>query len=377
MNRDMERTLAGAWLTIDLAALQDNYRLLADRAAPAECAASVKADAYGLGIAEVGPALYKAGCRRFFVALPGEGVTLRALLPADVKIHVLGGVLPGAETAYLDHALDPVLNSLDDIDRWSAFAKMTNKGPLPALLHLDTGITRLGLLNPAIRALAKDPTRLDHIDIRFVMSHLACADEPENPMNREQLDRLNRFRSLLPGALQSAPVSFANSGGIFLGADYHFDMVRPGIALFGGNPRNLGPNPMREVVHLRAKILQVQDVDSQIPVGYGATYRTVGKSRIATVSVGYADGYFRSLGNKAECAINNMRVPVIGRVSMDIITIDVSKLPPESCRPGDFVDLIGGGIPLDEVAAHADTIPYEILTSLGPRFHRDYLPAAG
>ena len=370
----MERKLAGAHLTIDLAALKENYRLLSDKAAPAECAASVKANAYGLGIERVGPALYEAGCRRFFVALPGEGVTLRELLP-DATIHILGGILPETEKIYLEHNLIPVLNSLHDIRQWAAFAK-TRGTLLPALLHLDTGITRLGLLEAEIRELAAMPELLDNLAIDFVMSHLACADEADNPMNRKQLEKLHFFRSLLPEVLRDTPVSFANSAGIFLGKDYHFDMVRPGIALFGGNPHAGAPNPMREVVHLQGRILRVADVDSEFRVGYGATFRTERSSRIATVSVGYADGYFRVLGNKAECAIKNIKVPVVGRVSMDIITIDVSKVPEDDCVPGGFVDLIGGAVPLDEVAAHAGTIPYEVLTALGSRYSRDYLDTA-
>ncbi|WP_288900740.1 alanine racemase [uncultured Sneathiella sp.] len=369
----MDPKLAGAHLTINLGALKENYCLLRDKAAPAECAASVKANAYGLGIEKVGPALYAAGCRRFFVALPGEGVTLRALLP-DARIHILAGLLPDTEEIYLAHRLDPVLNSLHDIRQWAAFAK--TRGPLHALLHLDTGMTRLGLLEAEIRELAAAPELLDNIEIDFVMSHLSCADVADDPMNREQLEKLKFFRSILPKKLRNTPVSFANSAGIFLGPDYHFDMVRPGIALFGGNPHAGARNPMREVVHLRGRILRVADVDSEFPVGYGATFRTEGSSRIATVSVGYADGYFRVLGNKAECAINNIKVPVVGRVSMDIITVDVSKVPAGDCAPGAFVDLIGGAVPLDEVAAHADTIPYEVLTALGSRYYREYLDAA-
>lgn len=371
----MERKLAGAHLTIDLGALQENYRLLRDLAAPAECAASVKANAYGLGIERVGPALYKAGCRRFFVALPSEGITLRRLLP-KAKINILHGLLPETESAYLEYGLDPVLNSLEDIRTWSVFAKECGQ-KLHALLHLDTGMTRLGMLEPDIRKLAADPSMLAGLEIDYVMSHLACADTPGHPLNRQQLEKLRRFRALLPAPLDTAPVSFANSAGIFLGPDYHFDMVRPGIALFGGNPRAAGPNPMKEAVRLRARILQVQDVDSQFHVGYGATFRTEKSTRIASVSVGYADGYFRALGNKAECAIRDIKVPVIGRVSMDIITIDVSKVPREDCKAGDFVDLIGGAVPLDDVAAHAGTIPYEILTALGSRYYREYLEGPG
>ncbi len=370
----MESKLAGAHLTIDLAALKANYRLLARTAAPAECAAAVKANAYGLGIERVGPALFEVGCRRFFVALPAEGITLRKLLP-EAKIHILAGLLPETEPAYLEYRLDPVLNSLNDLRLWADFA--ARQGPLPALLHLDTGMTRLGLLETDIRRLAADPALLENIEVEFVMSHLACADDADNPMNRQQLERLRHFRALLPEKLKNTPVSFANSAGIFLGPEYHFDMVRPGIALYGGNPHAGAPNPMQEVVRLRGRILQVQDVDSESPVGYGATFRTGEPSRIASVSVGYADGYFRALGNKAECAIKDIKVPVVGRVSMDIITIDVSRVPEGDCQVGGFVDLIGGAVPLDELATHADTIPYEILTSLGSRYYREYLEGAG
>lgn len=371
----MERKLAGAHLTINLGALQENYRLLRNKAAPAECAASVKADGYGLGIERVGPALYAAGCRRFFVALPAEGIALRRLLP-DAKIHILAGLLPETEEIYLEHQLDPVLNSLHDVRRWAAFARETGK-TLPALLHLDTGITRLGMLEAEIKALAAEPDLLGNLHIEFLMSHLSCADMPAHPLNREQLEKLKYFRDLLPAPLKEAPLSLANSSGVFLGSDYHLDMVRPGIALFGGNPEPGRPNPMAEVVHLQGRILQVQDVDSEIGVGYGATFRTEKSSRIATVSVGYADGYFRALGNKAECAVNDVKVPVIGRVSMDMITIDVSRVAKEDCQPGGFVDLIGGAVPLDDVAAHAETIPYEILTALGNRYYREYLEGAG
>ncbi len=366
----MDPVLVGAHLTIDLGALQDNYRFLAAKAGSAICAASVKANAYGLGIEKVGPALADAGCEHFFVALPTEGIHLRNLLP-DAKIYVLGGLLKEAEKYYLEHKLVPVLNHLQEIEMWSEFAG--EAGPLPAIIHLDTGITRLGLLENEIKTLAETPSLLDNLEVEFVMSHLACADDRDHPLNREQLEKLHYFKELLPESLRETPVSFANSAGIFLSEEYHFDMVRPGIALFGGNPMSKEANPMKEVVHLQGKILQVQDVDSEFHVGYGATYRTQDVSRIATVSVGYADGYFRSLGNKADCAIKQKKVPVIGRVSMDIITIDVSTVAEEDCRPGNFVDLIGNGVTLDEVAAHANTIPYEILTSLGNRYYREYL----
>ncbi|MCG8493325.1 MAG: alanine racemase, partial [Sneathiellales bacterium] len=220
-----------------------------------------------------------------------------------------------------------------------------------------------------------NPEWLDGLEIRYLISHLACADNPGHEKNREQLAQFGTLKAMLPEGLQDLPVSFANSSGIFLSDDFHFDLLRPGIALFGGNPCTGKPNPMKPVIHLQGKILQVHDVDSKNTVGYGATWKSARKARIATVSVGYADGYFRSLGNQAECAIKNKKVPVVGRVSMDMISIDVTGLAPEECARGTLVSLIGGAIELDAVAAHAGTISYEILTGLGHRCHRRYLEA--
>ncbi|MEH6404226.1 MAG: alanine racemase [Sneathiella sp.] len=366
----MDPRLAGAYLTIDLAALQSNYKILTQIGGNTECAAVVKADGYGLGASRVAPALAAAGCNKFFVALPDEAIHLRKILP-QVEIFVLGGLFDDCATIYVQERLTPVLNTLDEIKTWSAMT--ATHGPLPAILHLDTGITRLGLMERDIRLLAATPQWLDGLEIEYIMSHLACADEPDNPQNQDQLDTLISLKELLPEALQNTPLSFANSSGMFLGKDYLFDLARPGIALYGGNPTPGAPNPMKPVVHLQGKILQIHDVDSQKPIGYGATYRTSGKARIATVSVGYADGYFRCLGNQAECAINNKKVPVVGRVSMDMISIDVTDVAVDKCKRGDLVSLIGGPIDINRLAADAGTISYEILTSLGPRYHRHYL----
>ena len=368
----MDPRLAGGYVTIDLIAIQQNYRILSEKLKDADCAAVVKADAYGLGVHKVAPALAEVGCRKFFVALPEEGIEIRKLLP-EVEIFILGGLFEGCEILYVHERLAPVLNSLEEIKVWS---KLTDEhGPLPAILHLETGICRLGLAEKDIRELAENPTWMNGIEFDYVMSHLASADMPDAAQNKDQKNKLEALRKLLPEGLQKTPVTLANSSGIFLGEAYHFDLIRPGIALFGGNPTPGLENPMQAVVEWQGKILQVHDVDSEKPVGYGATYRTTGKTRIATVAIGYADGYFRSLGNKAECAINNKRVPVVGRVSMDMIAIDVTSLPEDECKRGDLVNLIGGGITLDELANKAETISYEILTSLGHRCHRRYLEA--
>ena len=358
--------LAGAILTIDLDALAANWRALADRVRPAQCAAVVKANAYGIGAERAVPALAAAGCRCFFVAHAAEGIAVRTVAPEDAEIYVLNGAPPGAERDLAHHRLVPVLNGLGDIDAWRAVA--ADFGGLPAIVHIDTGITRLGLCEADVAELAAEPERFAGIALRHAMSHLACADQPDHPLNREQLDRFNRLRARLP----AAPASFANSSGIFLGPDYHFDLARPGVALYGGNPTPGDANPMAEVVRLQGRILQVHDVDSPTTVGYGATHKIGGRGRIATIPVGYADGYLRALGGKAFGFIGNTPVPVVGRVSMDLITFDVSALAPDRCGPGTLVDLIGGGARIDDVATAGGTISYELLTGLGDRYHRIY-----
>lgn len=368
---------APAVLTVDLAAIVDNWRQLRDRALPAACAAVVKADAYGLGAAEVASALAAGGCRTFFVATLDEGLSLRRTLAdrrtgsADAaEIYVLGGAPRGCETDLIAARLRPVLNSLGDIDAYAAHARSAGIRP-PVAVHLDTGMSRLGLSDTEQATIASDPSRLDGLDLCLVMSHLACADEPEHPLNAKQLALFRAAAASLPAAARS----FANSSGIFLGRDYVFDLVRPGAALYGVAPNGTNPNPMRGVVRLHGRIVQVREIDTPRTVGYGATHRVQRGSRIATVSVGYADGYLRSLGNRGSGFLAGQRIPVVGRVSMDLITFDVSNIPAERVVPGHMVELIGPDLPVDAVAAAANTIGYEILTSLGSRYHRVYSPA--
>ena len=358
----------GAILTIDLDAIAANYRLLRGRLAGAACAAVVKADAYGLGMEHVAPALARAGCETFFVAHIDEGIELRRLLP-DAGIHVFNGLHAGCEPVFAEHRLVPVLNSLGDIEAWARFCGRAGASPFPpADIHLDTGMTRLGLPPDEVDVLAGEPDRLGSIDVAYVLSHLACADEPGHGLNRRQVDAFRKAR----GALAAGAASLANSSGIFLGPDYHFDLARPGAALYGVAPVPGESNPMAQVVRLQGKILQVRDVDTPQTVGYGATHRIARRGRIATVAVGYADGYLRSLSNSGGANFGDIRVPVVGRVSMDLITLDVSDLPHRTARPGDLVDLIGPHNPVDRLAADAGTIGYEILTSLGSRYHRVY-----
>ncbi len=357
----------GAILTIDLDAIAANYRLLRGKLAGANCAAVVKADAYGLGVENVAPALAAAGCETFFVALIDEGIALRRNL-RQADIHVLNGLAPGSETAFARHRLTPVLNSLADIEAWSLFSKARER-PLAADIHIDTGISRLGLPPEELEILAAEPQRLDNIEVDNVMSHLACADEPGHPLNRRQLDAFRKARRAVAAARRA---SLANSSGIFLGADYHFDLIRPGAALYGVGPLPGQPNPMAQVVSLQGKILQIRSVDTPQTVGYGATHSVARRQRIATVAAGYADGFLRGLSNRGNGYVGDIRVPIVGRVSMDLVAFDVSNLPAEAAKPGAVVDLIGPHNPIDRIAAEAGTIGYEILTSLGSRYHRVY-----
>ncbi len=364
---DPEAARAGAILTIDLDALADNYRRLCAELDGVPCAVVVKADGYGLGLTRVAPALFRAGARSFFVAQLGEAIALRGALPEAAEIYVLNGLAAGPAAEFQAQRVVPVLNTLGEVADWQAAARQAGR-TLAAALHIDTGMSRLGLPASELDALAAEPRRLEGIELGHVMSHLACADAPEHPLNAAQLAEFRAARARLP----AAPASFANSSGIFLGADYHFDLGRPGIALYGVNPIPGRANPMRQVVRLQGKILQVREIDAPRTVGYGATHRAAGPSRVATVAVGYADGYLRSLSNRGSAWLGNQRVPVVGRVSMDLITLDVTGAAPGSAHPGAFVDLIGPELPADDVAAAAGTIGYEILTALGQRYHRVY-----
>ncbi len=359
---------AGTLLEIDLDAIAGNWRRLGAKLTPGcLCAAVVKADAYGLGAAKVAPALAAAGCRLFFVATLDEGLALRRLLP-KVEIAVFNGLLPGTGPDFARGRLLPVLNDLGQIAAWRDFAG--RRGGLPAMLHIDTGMSRLGL---SPRELAAAPDALAGVALRAVLSHLACADMPEEPLNAGQLAGFRAALALLP----RAPASLAASSGIFLGPDYHFDITRPGAALYGVNPTPGQPNPMAQVIRLKGKILQVRDVDRGQTVGYGAAHRMDHAGRIATIAVGYADGWLRSSSHRGSVGIAGHRAPVIGRISMDLLTLDVTGIDPALTRPGGFVDLLDEDYGVDAAATAAGTIGYEVLTALGRRHHRIYRGGAG
>jgi alanine racemase len=365
------RQRAGAILTIDLNAVRANYRLLRERAAPAACSAVLKSDAYGLGAVPIATALYAEGCRHFFVAHIDEGISLRQHLALDATIFVLHGPMPGTAHSFIEHQLVPVLNSLAQLAEWRRLAHQRRQ-TLSAVLQVDSGMSRMGLSGTEVDTLLSGPQGLEGIALRFVMSHLACADEAGNPMNQQQLERFNALRQRLP----ACPASLANSSGIFLSKDYHFDLVRPGAALYGIAPSAGRPNPMRPVVRLQGKIIQTRSIEPGDHVGYSRRYQASEAKQVATVALGYADGWLRTMSNCGMAFVDGMPVPQIGNISMDSITLDVSGLPQERVQAGSLVDLICARHPVDAVAALAGTIGYEVLTSLGPRFYREYVGGA-
>ena len=354
-------------MTVDLAAVAANWRALAGRAEGAVCAAVVKADAYGLGAAEIGRTLSRAGCGTFFVASPEEGAALRrALGGAGAEILVFDGDVEGGEARYDRHRLVPVIGTLEALAAWARHAR--GQGGRRAALMLDTGMTRLGLGAAEVATIAAEPGRLAGIELSCVMSHLACADMPSHPLNARQKAAFDAMRARLP----AVPASFANSAGIFLGAEYRYDLVRPGAALYGLSVVSGRANPMRPVVRLQARILQSRIVDTETPVGYGADRLIAAGSTLATVAIGYADGLPRALGDRGSGRIGGMPVPLVGRVSMDLATLDVTGIAPDLIRPGCAVDLIGGDHDADALAAEAGTIGYEILARIGGRVRRVY-----
>ena len=351
-------------LTVDLGALRGNYRTIASHVAPAACGATIKADAYGLGARDVAPALYEEGCRTFFVAQLREALGIADTLGRDAEIVILNGLDPGAEAFCAAHGFLPVLNADSQVARWRGLARALGK-PLPAVLQVDSGMARLGLDAVAAQALASDPAFAQDVPLRLIMTHLACADEPGRAANAKQLACFQEIRSLFP----AAPASIANSGGAFLSSAFHGDLVRPGIALYGVHPHSNG-TPMAPVVRLDARILQIRDVEAGVRVGYGLDYAAPSRRRLATLGIGYADGWPRSLGGTGSAWHTGQRLPIVGRISMDSITVDLTALAPDALAEGDFVELLGPFQSLADVARDAGTIAYEILTRLGTRSER-------
>lgn len=354
-------SLTQATLTVNLSAIADNYALLRSRHAKNQTAAVVKADAYGLGVKSVAPVLQKTGCKHFFVATLEEGITLRSVI-ADAPIYIFQGPFTGEEKEYLLHRLRPVLNSPEQVARWAALPVKS-----PAALHVDTGMCRLGLSQTELEKLHSDSS-FAKLDLQLLMSHLAVASEPEHPLNDEQLRRFEVARKLLP----SVPCSLANSSGHFLGSNFHYDLGRPGCSLYGITPNDRLPNPMRQVATLDAPILQLREVDRNETIGYGGTTRVTKGMRTATIAIGYADGIFRSLSHRFSGFIGEMEVPMLGRVSMDMLCFDVSHVPLAQIEKNPSIQLIGPRQSVDRVAELCHTIGYEVFTRIGSRVKRVY-----
>ncbi len=356
--------LASAWLSIDLKALAHNYTLLTNRTNPnCQAAGIVKADAYGLGVAQIVSVLEKQNCPFYFVATPDEAFDLRSM--TDKPVAVLNGIFPGTEKDYLHHNLTPVLNSLSAIESWQTVAKQ-NETNLPAIIHCDTGMNRLGLGSDEIEKFFERSSQYKNLTIKLIMSHFACADEQENTMTHTQYERFVKIAKHFPQAQKS----LANSAGIFRSPDYHFDMVRPGMALYGLNPTPEINNPMKPIVTLKTRILQLRTAPKGENVGYGATHRIEKNTTLATVALGYADGFLRALGNKGILYYKGSPCPIVGRVSMDLVTVDMGdKTPLENEK----LEVIGPHQSADDLAKAAGTIGYEVLTNLGTRYQRRYL----
>src|ERR1700716_4184356 len=357
-------------LTVDLDAIVANWRKLEKTAVPAECAGVVKADGYGCGAEQVARALANAGCKTFFVATLDEARVVRAAVPAAV-IYTLDGFFQNTGDSYAAMDCKPVIGALNELAEWDVFCRRSGWTG-GAAIHIDTGMNRLGLTVAEAQGIVPRTNAGDH-GITLVMSHLACAESLNHPLNAKQLASFREIASLFSGV----PASLSNSSGVYLGPQFQFDLVRPGAALYGINPTPEADNPMQPVVELKARIVQVRNVEKGETVGYGGTWTARRPTRIAIVSAGYADGYFRAAGGidgtrSAEVMVAGKRCPVAGRISMDLMAVDVTDLPNNAARRGHMVTLLGEGITVDELAHHFGTIGYEVLTSLGRRYARVY-----
>ncbi|WP_341793559.1 MULTISPECIES: alanine racemase [unclassified Rickettsia] len=360
--------LAQCTLEIDLAKIKANYRTLRDICQNSLVGAAVKANSYGLGANQISKALEEENCRFFFVASYIEGINLRKILSSHSNILVLNGVSQNDAAEFVEYNLIPVLNNLKQIEIWRQLAKTRNQ-LLDCFLHFNTGINRLGLTHTEIEHIINDRDLLEGLQVQYIMSHLAASEEANNPYNIEQL---TKFKSYLPH-FPNVKISLANSGAIFLGQDYHFDLVRPGMALYGLNP--LGqhkPNPMKNPVTLTAPIIQLQKLTADSHIGYNTSFTTERDSIIATLPLGYADGYSRNFSNRGEVFINGHVAKIVGHVSMDLVNIDVTDLPHSQIFLGQEVEIIGNYCTPDKIATIIGTIGYEILTSLGNRYKRVY-----
>ncbi len=370
--QDRAQDRAGALLSIDLAALTENWRILKARCTARDTGAVVKADGYGTGAVQAAIALKGAGCTTFYVAHLDEGIAVRGAVGAGPRVVVMHGPNRGTEGDFAAHKLVPVLNTPAQIAGWRKFAEASDILS-ESLVHVDTGMNRLGLTRKEFDAHIADGG-FNGLHPLALMSHLACS-EMNHPLNQAQRAAFAEMLSIFKSQFPDAKASFTNSSGIFLGPAYHYDYARPGVALYGVNPTPDAPNPMLPVVRLFAKIIQVRRVDRAATVGYGATAAVPEGAKLATVSIGYADGIPRAWGAGGYGFVDGIRCPVKGRVSMDLVIFDVSSVPDSGLHQGALMEIIGSNASVDDVATASGTIGYEILTSLGARYHRHYLPA--
>lgn len=362
----LDESSAPGILTIDLSALAANYGTFKRQTrAGCDVAAVVKADSYGLEVSRVIAALENENCPFYYVATPEEALKIRPLTKRPVA--VLDGLFPDMADFYIDHHLMPVLNRYEEITAWHQACK-AREIALPAIIHFDTGMNRLGLGPEETERFIAEKDRFDHILIEKIMSHFACADEPGHALTPAQAKRFDEISRHFPQAQKS----LCNSYGTFAQPDYHYDEVRAGMALYGLNPLPAQENPVKPVVSLEARILQTRPVKKGMNAGYGATYRFEKDTALATVAIGYADGFLRSLGNKGTLYLRGQPCPIRGRVSMDLTTIEVGHLDPLP-QVGDMAEILGPHQSADDLAADAGTIGYEILTSLGLRYQRIYI----
>lgn len=362
-------------LIIDLAAIQANWKLIKQNLGQnVECGAVVKADAYGLGVEPIVAKLVEAGCRSYFVANFEEALELRGLLPNYARIFILCGCDAGEELEILNRGFIPVIISLAMFERWLRITRGKNLINAAAL-KINTGMNRLGLEVDEVVSLLQRPQDLTEAGVGTLMSHLACADEPHHTLNELQLVRFNQSLSNVKKVLPAIKASLANSSGIFLTKNFHFDLVRPGIAIYGGNPQpSVTPNPMAAAVNLNLPVLQVRRVLAGETVGYGATNTASHDRTLAVAAGGYADGIMRIMGNRGYGSYNGKRLPIIGRISMDSTVFDISDIPQTmQPREGEMVELLGRENSADELAQAVGTISYELLTSIGSRFRRTYI----
>ena len=356
----------GGLLSINLEAIQKNYMLMRQKSHPARAAVVLKANAYGLGLKEISEALFAVGTEDYFVTTIDEGIILRDVLPS-AQIYILNGVFKGTEEILQEKNLIPVLLSQEQVSLWKEHALKIGK-KCKAILQVDTGMGRFGLSYEEAMALSQDIKGLAGIDLVYVLSHLSSATLSSHPNNPKELEKFKQVLKFFP----KVPATLANSPGILLGSDYHFNMTRMGIALYGGAPCEDLPNLLAPVLSLKAKVIQVRSLKKDMPVGYDGTYVMPQDGRIATVNIGFADGFLRSLSNRGYGLIEGHKVPIVGIISMDWMSIDVTEVPESLIYPGSFITLLGESLTIDHVAKLGNTTSYDLISGLGSRFHRYY-----